>query len=172
MPLSDVATSPVFFMPAIAAKLRSDLSLGTSLVRIVDEKTIRGPLTEVLAEQGIALCLSRAAPSPTNPGAGRQAYKVRRTLWIRPVTVNSLDPVGRNELGLLEHWAFQDAILSSLVGQIVAPLILPIHLSNADPGQWDLREDVGRYTSVLQLDVEYALPLVTGCTDLIPEGGS
>lgn len=163
MPVTDVSTSPVDFIPAIATKLRTDLSLNTSQVKVVDEKTIRGKLTEVFAEQGIAICLSGAVPHPTQPGGGRNAYKIRRNLWIRPVTCNSLDPGGRNELGLLEHWGFQDSILSSLVGVIVSPLILPIHLSQGAGGQWDLEEEPGRYTSVIQLDVDYALPLTVSC---------
>ena len=163
MPVTDVSTSPVNFIPAITAKLRTDLSLNTSQVRVVDEKTIRGKFTEVLTENGIAVCLSAAAPHPNNPGGGRNAYKVRRNLWIRPTTISYLDPAGRNEIALLEHWGFQDSILSSLVGAVVSPLILPLHLSQSAGGQWDLTEDPGRYTSIIQLDVDYALPLTVSC---------
>lgn len=163
MPTPPQSTSPVSFMPALATYLTSGLSAPTNYVKIVDEATFRGKFTEVLAQDGIALCLGSAVPPNPVAGGGRYDYRITRTLYVGICTETLADPAGRSEVALGQHWTLEDQVTNLLLAAVVPPLVIPILPKDITAARFDLPVDSGRYRSVLGFSVTYPAAVTNTC---------
>lgn len=164
MPVPPSSSTPATFMPLIASAIQSATGLSSTCVKIVDEATLRGPFTEVFTQTGVALALGTARPDPATSGGGRFNTLVMRPLYLRIATISMLDPAGRSEKALADHWALEDTVLSAVVYTVFSGLKIPAQPLDLTGEQFDLKMDTGRYTSVLAVGLKYALPLANTCT--------
>lgn len=157
------SATPVDFMPAIATLLRTAIPASTVQVKIVDEATFRGKFSEVLMQEGVALCLSSAKPVNPLAGGGRYDYRLARTLYVGICTESLTDPAGRSELALGDHWKLEDLITNILLTTVVPPLVLPLLLADISGARFDLPIDSGRYRSVIGFTVTYPAKVLNEC---------
>lgn len=163
MPAPPQATTPASFMPAIATLLRTSLPASTVQVKIVDENTFRGKLTETLMQTGVALCLGSGQPVNKLAGGGRYDYRIQRTLYVG-ICVESLnDPAGRSEIALGALWAYEDAVMNILLATVVPPLVLPLLPADISAEKFDLPIDSGRYRNVIGFTVIYPANVSNAC---------
>jgi hypothetical protein len=163
MPAPPQSTSPAAFMPAIATVLRTNLPASTVQVKIVDESTFRGKLTETLMQTGVALCLGSGQPVNQLAGGGRYDYRIKRTLYVG-ICIESLnDPAGRAEIALDTLWDYEDAVMNILLTTVVPPLVLPLLPADISAETFDLPVDSGRYRNVIGFTVIYPSNVSNAC---------
>lgn len=113
------------------------------------------------AEQGVHFLIGRATPF-TPSGAGRHAYRVRRTVYVVVVTECLRDVAGRDEEAASDHLTLEDQVIDCVhdrhpslpdTDKVLAEV--SIKWADVQEPQRLVRTDEGLVSSVLGFEVVY-----------------
>lgn len=146
----------------MALRVRTVASLPDGMVRVVIAPSPGD--APYRAEAGVHFLVGRAAPY-TPSGAGRHAYRTRRTVYVAIVSECLLDVGGRDDEAVRRHLVLEDQVIDCVhdyhpdIPSADKPLAeVSIKWADAQNPERLVRTDEGLVSSVLGFEVIYRHP--------------